>query len=246
MDENVKQEQVIEEGITLQDLLRIIWNNIILISLVTLWVTVFGIIYTFVIVEPKYTAETAVMVQVDWSESGTSEQSAISIANALMTTYKDFVISKLVLDSVIEDVEDIGDLSTKKLKKMISISSTTGAYMIYISVEHSNPALAKTIADKIVENSISIADDEEQGFLFLQNKLKLVYPAELPVEPSSPNKVLNIVISALLGGILSLGIVFLKELFNNKYLTKEDLEKHLNLRVLATVPGTIKERKLVE
>ena len=125
---------------------------------------------------------------------------------------------------------------------MISISSTTGAYMIYISVEHSNPALAKTIADKIVENSISIADDEEQGFLFLQNKLKLVYPAELPVEPSSPNKVLNIVISALLGGILSLGIVFLKELFNNKYLTKEDLEKHLNLRVLATVPGTIKER----
>ncbi|MDD4184010.1 MAG: Wzz/FepE/Etk N-terminal domain-containing protein [Candidatus Izemoplasmatales bacterium] len=246
MDEINKEELVVEEGITLQDLLRIVWNNIILIGLVTLWVTVIGIVYTFVIVSPKYTAETAVMVQVNWSESGTSEQSAISIANALMTTYKDFVVSELVLDSVIEDVDAIAGVNAKQLEKMISISSTTGAYMIYVSVEHPSPAIAQEIANKIVENSIAIADDEEQGFLFLQNKLKLVYPAKLPTVPSSPNKVLNVIISALIGGILSLGIVFLKELFNNKFLTKEDLEKHLNLRVIATVPGTIKERKLVE
>lgn len=246
MDELRQQEVVTEEGISLQDLLRIVWNNIILIMLVTIWVTVLGIVYTFVIIAPRYTAETQVIVQVDPSAAGVNEQSAISIANALMTTYREFVVSELILDSVIADVPGLQNVSTSALKQSISITSTTGAYMIYIKVENESPALAQEIANQIVENSIEIANDTENGFLFLQNKLKLVYPAKLPTTPSSPNKVLNVVISMLLGGILALGIVFVKELFNNKFQTKEEMEKHLNVRVIATVPGTIKERKLVD
>jgi len=245
MDEKNQQEMLVEEGITLAELVRIVWNNIILIMLVTIWVTVIGIIYTFVIVSPKYTAETAIMVQVD-PDTQTSEQSAISVANALMTTYKEFVVTDLILDSVMADVDNIGSMSTAALKNSISISSTSGAYMIYIKVEHESPELAQAIANQIVENSIEIADDLENGFLFLQNKLKLVYPAKLPVTPSSPNKVLNVIISFILGGILSLGIIFVKELFNNKFQNKEELEKYLNVRVIATVPGTVKERKLVD
>jgi capsular polysaccharide biosynthesis protein len=77
--------------------------------------------------------------------------------------------------------------------------------------------------------------------------LKKVPPdAKVPSVPSSPNKVLNVMISFILGAILSLGIIFVKEMFNNKYQTKDDVERHLNLRVIATVPGTIKERKLVD
>ncbi|MBN2504309.1 MAG: hypothetical protein JXB20_03090 [Bacilli bacterium] len=247
MDDMNQQAERIEEGISLAELLRIVWNNIILIMLVTIWVTVIGVIYTFVIVSPKYTAETAIMVQVE-PDSQTSEQSAISIANALMTTYKEFVVSDLVLDSVIEDVygADPAAPDAKALENSISISSPTGAYMIYIEVENTSPAMAKIIADEIVENSIQIADDTENGFLFLQDKLKLVYQAKQPESPSSPNKVLNVAISLILGGILSLGIVFVKELFNNKFQSKEELERFLSLRVIATVPGTVKERKLVE
>ncbi len=238
----------VEEGISLTELLRIVWNNIILILLVTVWVTVIGVIYTFVIVKPKYTAETAIMVQVDPSTQ-TSEQSAISIANALMMTYKEFVVSDLILDSVISDLTDLGlsvGITSDFLENNISISNTSGAYIFYIEVENASPELAQTIANKIVENSIEIANDPENGFLFLQNKLKVVYEAKLPTSPSSPNKVLNLAISIILGGIIALGIVFLKELFNNKFQTKEELEKYLSMRVIATVPGTVKERKLVE
>jgi len=245
MDEMKQQETMVEEGITLAELVRIVWNNIILIMLVTVWVTVIGIIYTFVVVSPKYTAETAIMVQYDPSTIP-SEQTGISIANALMTTYKEFVVTDLVLDSVISDIPTIRDMSTTALKNSITISNTTGAYMIYIEVENPTPALAQEIANQIVQNSIEIANDTENGFLFLQNKLKQVYPAKLPTAPSSPNKVLNVVISVILGGIISLGIVFVKELFNNKFQTREELEKYLNLRVIATVPGTVKERKLVD
>ncbi|MCK7486902.1 MAG: hypothetical protein MZU97_16415 [Bacillus subtilis] len=40
--------------------------------LVTLWVTVLGVIYTYVVVDPTYTADTSIMVQVDISGGSTS------------------------------------------------------------------------------------------------------------------------------------------------------------------------------
>jgi len=80
----------------------------------------------------------------------------------------------------------------------------------------------------------------------LQDKLQVLDVAQLPVNPTSPNKILNVIISLLLGGILALGIVFVKELFNNKFQSTQELERTLKINVIAAVPGTIKERKLVD
>ncbi|HOP57414.1 MAG TPA: Wzz/FepE/Etk N-terminal domain-containing protein [Bacillota bacterium] len=245
MEEFEKQETSTEEGMTFTELLRIVWDNFLLIVLITVWITALGFVYTFAVVSPKYTAETAAMVQVD-TDSGTSEQSAISIANYLMTTYKEFIVSRLVLESVINDVDGISDMTVEQLANSVTVSSTSGAYIIYINVDNTSPELAQAIANQIVDNAIAIADDEANGFTFLQDKLKLVYSAALPEAPSSPNKPLNIIISFILGGVIALMVVFFKEIFNNKFQTKEELEKVLNLRVIATVPGTIKERKLVD
>ncbi|MDT8336337.1 MAG: Wzz/FepE/Etk N-terminal domain-containing protein [Candidatus Izemoplasmatales bacterium] len=48
----------------MQQLTKILWNNIILISIITLLVTAFGIFYTFALVSPKYTDQTSLIVQV--------------------------------------------------------------------------------------------------------------------------------------------------------------------------------------
>ena len=126
------------------------------------------------------------------------------------------------------------------------MSTTTSVLIINISVENASPALAQEIANTLVTNSIAIADDEENGFKLLQSKLKMLDVAELPTSPSSPNKMLNIVISVLLGGIVALGLVFVKELFNNKFQSATEMEKYLGIKVIAAVPGTMKERKQVE
>jgi len=247
MDEMNQQEAFVEEGITLSDLFRIIWNNILLVFFVTLWVTVIGIVYTFVIVTPQYTAETSIMVQVDVTQQTTSEQSAIYVAQNLIATYKEFVVSEKVLSTVLADVADLPEgYSIQSLQNSISVSSSTSVLIIYISVENASPTLASEIADRLVENSILIANDEENGYVLLQNKLKVLDVATVDNNPTSPNKFLNVVISVLLGGILSLGIVFVKELFNNKFQSTQELEKHLKVNVIAAVPGTIKERKLVD
>jgi capsular polysaccharide biosynthesis protein len=240
---NVLEEQ---EGISLQELFRIVWNNIALILIITMWVLVIGVVYTFSVVQPKYTANSSLMVQVDVESSGTNEQSAIVIANNLMGTYKEFIVSNRVLESVKDEIPELSNTSLSSLKNSISISITSQILIIYISVNNTSPELAQEIANTLVENSIEIANDPESPYVLLQNKLKVLDEAKLPTSPSSPNKTLNVIISGLLGGILALGVVFVKEFFNNKYKTVDELERHLNIKVLAAVPGTIKERKLVD
>jgi len=246
MDELKQQEVVVEEGITLSELFRIVWNNIILVIFVTLWVFVLGVVYTWVVVTPQFTAKTSIMVQVDVTTQTTSEQSAIYVAQNLIATYKEFVVSDKVLSSVIIDIPELSGTSLTTLKNSISVSAPTSVLIIYITVENASPALAKEIADQLVENSIAIADDTENGYVLLQDKLQVLDVAQLPVNPTSPNKILNVIISLLLGGILALGIVFVKELFNNKFQSTQELERTLKINVIAAVPGTIKERKLVD
>lgn len=246
MNDLNQQEILNEEGITLSELFRIIWTNIYLVLFVTMWITVFGLVYTYVGITPLYTAETSIMVQVDVTSTTTSEQSAIYVAQNLIATYKEFVVSEKVLSTVIADVPELHNVSTTSLKNSISVTSNTSVLIIYISVENASPELASEIANQLVENSIEIANDPGNAYVLLQDKLKLLDVAVAPTAPSSPNKLLNVVISFLLGAILSLGIVFVKELFNNKFQSTQELERYLKVNVIAAVPGTIKERKLVD
>lgn|GEM_PF-402825 len=254
MEEFKQVEMPVEEGITLSELVRIVWNNITIVFLITLWVTVIGIVYTFVIVSPKYTAETTLMVQVDISATVTNEQSAITVAQNLIATYKAFVVSDKVLNTVIDDIPALEGRSLEALKDAISVSTTTSVLIIYIEVIDESPELAAEIANQLVANSIEIANELvddgtgelEPRYTLLSNKLRTLDLAVEPVAPSSPNKILNVVIAFLIGGILSLGVVFLKELFNNKFQSTADMEKYLNINVIASVPGSIKERKLVD
>jgi capsular polysaccharide biosynthesis protein len=234
--------EFVEEGISLTDLFKIIWSNIIIVFLVTLWVTVLGIIYTFVIVEPTYTAESSITIQVDISETTTSDQSALSVSQNLVSFYKAFAVTDLVLNRVIEEIDALDGIKTTELRKMITVSTVASVPIIYIQVENTDNELAARISNSIIDNSIEAGAE----FRLLNDNLKALDPATVPLIQSSPNTILNVVISFILGGILSLGIVFLKEVLNNKFQSSQEMEKYLNINIIATVPGTVKERKLVD
>ena len=60
--------------------------------------------------------------------------------------------------------------------------------------------------------------------------------AKLQTSPVSPSAPKNIVIGGLVGAILSIGIIFIRFMLDNRLHTKEDVEKYLEIPNLGVIP----------
>lgn len=60
--------------------------------------------------------------------------------------------------------------------------------------------------------------------------------ASVPESPSSPKKLLNLIIGCLLGGIVGGGLALLAEMFDMKVSSTEDVERKLNANPIGSVP----------
>lgn len=54
--------------------------------------------------------------------------------------------------------------------------------------------------------------------------------------PVSPSKAKNTVLAGMLGLVISVGIVILRYLLNNKFMTDDDITNKLGLTVLGVIP----------
>ena len=72
--------------------------------------------------------------------------------------------------------------------------------------------------------------------LFRSGNVRVIEEVELPQNPVSPNKKMNIAIAFLVGLMVSVGLVFLLEYLDNTYKNKEQLEKDLGIPVLGAIP----------
>lgn len=66
--------------------------------------------------------------------------------------------------------------------------------------------------------------------------VKLISQAAVTPDPVSPNVMKNTAIAALLGLVVSVGIVVLRELLDNKIKTEDDVRKYLDLPVVGVIP----------
>ncbi len=64
----------------------------------------------------------------------------------------------------------------------------------------------------------------------------LAAPAVVPIKPIKPNKKLNLALALVLGLLVSVGLVFLLEQFDNTIKTPDDVQGLTNLPTLAVIP----------
>lgn len=65
---------------------------------------------------------------------------------------------------------------------------------------------------------------------------RIVASASTPIEPSSPNVLLNFALGIVLAGVVGVGVVFVLEMLDNGIHTDTDIEKNLGLAHIASVP----------
>lgn len=215
--------------ISLIDLIKILRSNLILILVSTFIIGLIAGTYAFFIANPKYKSNAYVMVQVQ-VESGTSDSFDLVNAQRLMATAADLIKMPIVLDKVITELSL--DMSIKQLQSNLTVSSSSTSYFINVSYLHEDPAISSLIVNEVIDQAIEFANDNvailEDNIIRTSTAAEGVY--------DSPNKVLYVAIGLILGGILGVGIAFLKEMLNNTFKTKEQLEQTFGIQVLGVIP----------
>ena len=233
MDEernNVSEES---RGLTFKDILFIIRKHWIAIICFIVACTAAGFIWSKV--EPPVYSSTGSML-VSYESGSTTLTQDYTFSNYISSTYVSFIKENVVMDKVSEKLKAEGkEFTTGQLKNNTSVSNN--ALIIKVSFKSNDPEVAKQVAQTIMEVAQEVANTEEGGkavYHLLHDNLKVLSDAKNGVKVSHTLR--NTAIGLAAGVVLALVYIVIRELSDNTFKSSEEIERILNLPVLAGIP----------
>lgn len=217
------------DEINIKDFLSYFKEKLTLVLLIILMTTVCGTLYMTLILKPKYESYTTILLTKSSDDNTSITQNDINLNQKLVTTYREIIKSRLVLNQVITNLDLKYDL--EELDKMITVSSVNDTEIIKISVE----SLDKEEAMKIANNLADVFTEEITNRLNIEN-ISVIDVAEESNEPSNISPIKNEVIYVGAGVVLSLLLTFIMYYFDNSIQSVDDIENKLGIPVIGTVP----------
>lgn len=228
------------EQVDIKRMVEIVLERIVSIVIITI---IFGMI-TFALsqffITPKY--ESSITMYVNNRRGGIVDEltetktlsSDIVASQQLVPTYIEMIKSNNVLDevkAVVKERHIDEDITVGQLKKMLNVEAVTNTEIIRVSVRTTDKVQSREIANIIAE----IAPDKIQKFID-RSDVKIIDKAKVANSPISPNVRNNTILGALLGLILSISFILLKELFDVRVKSADDLVARFKLPVLGAIP----------
>lgn len=202
-----------EEEISLVELFEIIKKHFRLIVITTLGATAIAAIYTLFLVTPMYEATTEILVTQTTEENASVSQQDITTSISLINTYEDIIRNDVILDPVIEALDL--DLTTGQLRDSIAVQVNENSQVFSVQAQSENPYEAAEIANA----TAGIFQEEIYEMMDVDN-VTIISAATPNMNPASPNNLLNIVIGVLLGAMIGIGLVFIRELMDKSVKTE--------------------------
>lgn len=224
MENNVEYETI-----DLLEVLNAVRQHLLAVILSTLVLAGIGFGVSKFLLTPKYEASALMIVNTrqDTTASVTSDQ--INSATKLVSTYSIIIKSDTVLQQVITNLGL--SLDYQKLADRVTVSAVDDTQVMKVTVTSDNPEWARQVCDQItVVSPDVILEAVEAG------SVKVISNASVNPEPVSPNVSRNTALGAVAGLVISIGIIFLMVLLDNKINTEEDVSKYLELTVVGVIP----------
>ena len=186
----------------------------------------FGL-FTAMVMKPVYTSST--MLYIVNKTTTLTSLTDLQLGTQLTKDYKVLVTSRPVTGQVITNLDL--NLSHEQLVKKIKVDNPTDTRILTISVEDTDPYMAKSIADEFA--SVASARMAE---IMDSAPPNIVEEAYLPTQKTKPSITKNTMIGGLAGVFLAGAIILVLFEKNDAIKTPEDVEKYLGLNTLATIP----------
>ena len=181
---------------------------------------VFGIaayMWSTIMVVPKYKSSTKVYALNNEKKLATQD---FQISNYLLKDYKEIILSSKVLERVIEKngiQMSLGDLRSK-----IEVKIPQDTRILTITVEDTDSKRAADLANAVRDEAF-----EEIKEITKEESAKILEPAQESKSPSSPDIRKNTIMAIGIGILLSLAVVILKEVLDDRVKKQEDIEEGL-------------------
>lgn len=219
-------EETMKEKFDLVKLLNILKKNIKLLLILPAICLVVSAVLTFFVMPDKYTASTQILVNMKKSSSDLAFQNVQSSLQSV-NTYTEIIKSPRILDKVSREFD--GQYSTAELNSFLKVTNQTNSQIITVSVTTEN----KSESDKIV-NRISKVFAHDMPKIMSVDNVTILSSAHDNAVKVSPIVSVNLVISIIVGIVLAILIIFLKELLDKRIKT-EDVESQLGLPILGSI-----------
>ncbi|WP_209657615.1 polysaccharide biosynthesis tyrosine autokinase [Clavibacter michiganensis] len=207
----------------LRDFIRMLRRGAVLIIL-TLLVGVGAAAAFSLLQTPEYEASTKMYVAQSSSGSVQDLQQGNNFIQQAVKSYADVVTTRAVLQPVIDEFGL--DMTSRELAESVRASAPLDTTIIDITVKDRSRQDAATLADAIGASLTTVVGtlvpETIEGTPQVQ--ITQLEQAEIPESPSSPNLPVNIIVGALIGLLIGVGVSLLRETLDNRIRGERDVE----------------------
>jgi len=217
------------EELDILEFLKYYWSKIVLV-LVCITVGLLGsLVFTLWLQVPVYLSQTSLVLTNNENASTSITTSDISLNKNLVSTYRQIVKSRRILDQVIKNLQL--DIDYETLNKQIEVTNIADTEIIVISVRNEDNVLAQSLANEIA----NVFKNEIVEIYNIEN-VSIIDTALISEVPDNVHVARQYFIGMVLGFILSTGFIVFSYFIDDTLKKKEDIEEKLGLSVLGTVP----------
>lgn len=219
-----------DDEIDLMELLSVLLTNLRWIIAAIILFAVGAFLFTQYMIVPKYRSTGSIYVVS--SKDSVISLSDFQMGNYLASDYEEVVYTWEVLQQTRQNLSL--DYSHKQLRSMIYVNNPLNTRILEITVESTSPDEAALIANElinVVSNYVVNVMETEKPNTLSQ--------ARSPIYRYSPSMTKNVILGALLGGFISVLVIFVLFIVDDKIRTPDDILKHTDMYTLAIVPRPV-------
>lgn len=228
MEGNTIQQRDEEMEIDLLEICLLLLHRLPLILSAAVFAALCLFLGTKLLIAPTYESTTQIYI-LSRQESSSVTYSDLQLGTQLTADYAELVQSRYVLEEVIQVLGL--DTSYESLSERVSVSTPDNTRILSITVTDTDPVRAMDTANAIRE----VASIHITNVMDIE-AVNVVETANMPTTQAGPSTLRNTLIGAVLGAFVVAAILIVRFLMDDTIKTSEDVEKYLQLSVLAVIP----------
>jgi capsular exopolysaccharide synthesis family protein len=221
--------------LNLQDFIRLLRSRWVTVC-VTALITILGAVAFTLLQTPLYQASTRLFVSTSAGDSANDLYQSSRYSQERVLSYTQLIMGETLAQRTIDRLDLTMDAA--ELKEGITAKSGKGTVLIEIFVLDKSPVQARDIANALSDEFVKMVQELETQSQTAKPDARVIVEqrAKIPDEPVVPKKARNLFLGVVLGGILGLGLGFLRDRLDDTVKDRDAVEQITGASTVGVVP----------